>query len=127
MNEPDGIPNHVIEVLQVHGLARFIEAERTSNRQTGAAWRNLLVRTLRVFKVMRDDIDQFKFERLPASSLTDNCRTFAAFLSGAVNGQSRRIIGPLPVPQHPHLSREAGSFNHPKRSSEQPDGIGAAG
>ena len=50
MNEPDGVPDHMIEVSEVHVFARFIEAECAANRQTGAACGILLVRTLHMLK-----------------------------------------------------------------------------
>jgi len=97
MNKPDGISDHVIEVPQVQGFAGFIEAERMSNRDTGAICRNFFVRTLHVLKMMRDDIDQFEFERLFAPCLTDNRRTLSAFLSGSIDGMEDRDAGKIRV------------------------------
>jgi hypothetical protein len=97
MNKPDRVPDHVIEVSQVHGLSGFIEAERKPNRDTRATCGNLLVRTLHVLKMARQDIDQFKFERLFAPCLADNRRSLSAFLGGAVDGMEDRDTGKIGV------------------------------
>ncbi len=74
MNEPGCIPDHAVEVPQVHCLARFIKPERKTNRLAGTARRNLFVRTLNVLKIMGDNIDQLELARLLAPGLTDNRR-----------------------------------------------------
>jgi hypothetical protein len=63
MNEPDCVPDDIVEIPQVHCLARLIEPERKRDGQAGAACRDLLVRTLHVLEMMREDIDQFEFKR----------------------------------------------------------------
>lgn len=74
MNKPDRVPDHVIEVSQVHGLARLVEAERKSDRKAGTIRRYLFVRTLHVLEVVREDVNQFD----SSDSLHQAWRTTAA-------------------------------------------------
>lgn len=97
MNEPDGVANDVVEIAQVHSLARFIKSKRVPDRQAGAARRNLLVRTLYVLEVVREDIDQLELERVSAPLLTDSRGTLSSFLRGAIDGMEDRDAGKIRV------------------------------
>jgi len=90
MNEPDCVPDDIVEIPQVHCLARLIEPERKRDGQAGAACWDLLVRTLHVLEMMREDIDQFEFKRFLAPVLADNRGALPSFLGGAINGMEDR-------------------------------------
>jgi hypothetical protein len=90
MNKPDCVPDDIVEIPQVHCLARLIEPERKRDRQAGTACRNLLVRTLHVLEMMREDIDQFEFKRLLTPVLADNRDALPTFLGCAINGMEDR-------------------------------------
>jgi len=74
VHKPHRITYDVVEVAQVHLIARFVEAERKPNRYTGPRRGNPLVATFHVLKVVCKDIHQLELRRLLRDNLDERAR-----------------------------------------------------
>jgi hypothetical protein len=86
VNEAHGVANEVVDVSQVHALARFIEPESTADWYPRARWRYLFVGTLDMLEMVSNNVHQFEFQRLLTPLLTEICAAGSAFVGRTIDG-----------------------------------------
>lgn len=86
VNESHGVPIQVAHVPQIRAFARFIGPERASNWYAGTCRRYPFVRTPNMLELMRNNVNQPAFHRLPAPLLTQFRGPEPAFLGRAIDG-----------------------------------------
>jgi hypothetical protein len=104
MHEANGISDDIVEVSQIHGLARFIESERAPDGNARTICRNSFVGTQHMLEVMRNDIDQFEVDRLVAPFLAHNGRSLIAFLGHPINSMENSDAGEIGVANGPSVA-----------------------
>jgi hypothetical protein len=98
VNESHGVSNLIVDVSQVHALARLIESESMADRYPGACWRYLFVGTPDVLEMMGNDVHQCELQRLVTPLLTELCTADAAFVGRTIDGVKDRDASKVSEP-----------------------------
>lgn len=98
VNESHGVSNRIVDVSQVHALARFIEPESTTDWYPGACWRYLFVGTPDVLEMVGNDVHQCELQRFVTPLLTELCTADAAFVGRTIDGVKDRHASKVSKP-----------------------------
>jgi len=95
VNEPRRVAGQEVDVPQIHAFPGLIEPKSKANGYAWSRGRYLLVGTLQMFKVVRDNVHQLEFQRFIAPLLTENCDAESAFVGCAIDGMEDRHASKL--------------------------------
>ena len=106
VNESHGVPDQVVDVPQIHALARFIEPERASNWYAGTCRRYPFVRSPNMLEMIRNNVHQPAFHRFLAPLLTQFRGPEPAFLGRAIDGVEDRHASEVSQPNRATVAME---------------------